>query len=138
VTSRPGINKTQLADTLTRCSLHNPIYICATLYFATDVFFVCGPLALPRCLSWGAEVGSESGHTQSLNVGTAVNGLQRNPPPPPPPTHTLHNSVCRRKISLIEDNAKFLCLKSDLQQDFVAAGYLFGVPSPSRFLSWGG
>ncbi len=39
---------------------------------------------------------------------------------------------------IIEDNPKFLCLKSDLQKDFAAAGYLFEAPSPSRFLSWGG
>ncbi len=44
----------------------------------------------------------------------------------------------RRKIRLIEGNAKFLHLKSDLQKDFPAAGYLFKAPSPSRFLSWGG
>ena len=31
VTSRPGINKTQLADTLTRCSLRNPLHICAKI-----------------------------------------------------------------------------------------------------------
>jgi hypothetical protein len=48
------------------------------------------------------------------------------------------NMCNRRKIRLMEGNARFLRLKSDLQKDFAAAGYLFEAPSPSRFLSWGG
>jgi hypothetical protein len=45
----------------------------------------------------------------------------------------------RRKIRLIEGYAKFLRLKvkSDLQKDSAAAGYLSEAPSASRFLFWG-
>jgi hypothetical protein len=39
---------------------------------------------------------------------------------------------------LIEGNAKSLPLNRKLQKDFFAAIYLFDVPAPARFLSWGG
>jgi hypothetical protein len=51
---------------------------------------------------------------------------------------TLCCTVSGRRIRLIEDNAKYLRLKSDLERDFVAAVYLFEAPSTPRFLSWGG
>ncbi len=40
----------------------------------------------------------------------------------------------RRGIRLIEDNAKSLCFKSDLERHFAAAA-LFEAPSPPGFLS---
>jgi hypothetical protein len=41
-------------------------------------------------------------------------------------------------MKLTEGNTKFLRLKSGLQNDFVAAGFLFEALFPSRFLSSGG
>jgi hypothetical protein len=41
-------------------------------------------------------------------------------------------------MRLIEDNAKSLHLKSDLDRDFAAAVQLFEAFSPRKFLSWGG
>ncbi len=54
-------------------------------------------------------------------------------------TFSACGTVKHRRISLIEDNAKSqsFCLKSKLQKDFVAAVYLFEVPSLPRFFSWG-
>ncbi len=46
--------------------------------------------------------------------------------------------VHRRRIRLLEGNAKSLRLNSNLEKDFAAAVYLSNAPSPPRFLSGGG
>jgi hypothetical protein len=44
----------------------------------------------------------------------------------------------RRRIRLIEINAKYLRLKSNLEKDFAAAVYYSEAPSPPQLLSLGG